>query len=119
MKQGEVIETYSKAEHYSSSINLGVNLEVEVSVSTVYEDAEGDLDEEFQIINYSFNRDVTRGMEKFRENAEEFSDYNFFPIISDYKAPTEATVMINSDDRVEVANLAEKLIQQVHEEIGL
>jgi len=117
--QGEVIGTYSKAEHYSSSINLGTNLEVDISVATVYEDAEGDLDEEFQIINYSFNRDVTRGMEKFRQNAEKFSEYDFFPIIGDYRAPTEATVMINSDDRVEVANLAEELIQQVHEEIGL
>ncbi|WP_414837573.1 hypothetical protein ACK3SF_04855 [Candidatus Nanosalina sp. VS9-1] len=117
--QDEVISGYDKAEHYSSSIQLDRGLEADITVFTVYRDAEGDLDEEFQMIEYIFSRDVSRGLEKFRERAEEFSDYRFFPIIGDHRAPSEATVMINDDDRVEVAEFAEELIEEVHSEIGL
>lgn len=118
--QDEVISGYSKAEHYSSTVQLEEGPEVDINVYTVYRDAEGDLDEEFQMIEYIFDRDASRGLEKFRSTADEFSDYDFFPIVGDHRSSSsEATVMIESEDRIEIAEFAEKLVQQVHSEIGL
>lgn len=116
----EVISGYDKAEHYSSTVQLDQDLEVDVKVFSVYRDAEGDLDQNFQIIEYIFDRDVSRGLEKFRSRADEISSYDFYPIIGDHRsAPSEATVMIESDDRVEEAEFAEELVRKVHSEIGL
>ena len=118
--QEEVISGYDKAEHYSSTVQLDQGLEVDVKVFSVYRDAEGDLDQNFQMIEYIFDRDVSRGLEQFRSRADGFSSYDFYPIIGDHKSSSsEATVMIESDDRVEVAEFAEELVQQVHSEIGL
>lgn len=117
--EDQVFRGYNKAEHYSSEIELETGLKADIQVFTVYGDSKGPLDEEFQMINYTFDRDVTRGLERFRERADEFTEYRFFPIIGDYSGPVEATVMINISDRVEASNLAEELIQEVHDEIGL
>lgn len=114
-----VFRGYDKVEHYESTVELEKDFQVNIQVFTVYGDAEGVLEDEFQMINYSFNRDVTRGLEIFRSRADEFTDYRFHPIIGDYRGPVEATVMINTDDRVKASNLAEELVQDVHEEIGL
>lgn len=117
--QEDVFNGYDKAEHYSSDLELGRGLGVEIQVFTVYGDVEGLLDDEFQMINYTFDRDVSRGLEKFRERSDEFTDYRFFPIIGEHRGPVEATVLIDTDDRVEASNLAEELVQEVHDKIGL
>ena len=109
---------YEKVEHYSNSKELDQNLEVELKVFSVYRDAEGDLEEDFQMIKYSFNRDITKGAEEFRQKADEFSDYDFFPITGEY-SPENMTVMVNSSGRIDVANFAEELVEDVHSEIGL
>lgn len=117
--QDDVLNGYEKAEHYSSSVNLERDLEANIRVFTVYGDSTDSMDEEFQMINYRFNRDASRGLQQFRERAEEFTDYDFFPVISNHRDDTEMTLMINIEDRVEASNLAEHLIEKAHEEIGL
>lgn len=117
--QDDVLNGYEKAEHYSSFVNLEEDLEANIRVFTVYGDSANSMDEEFQMIQYRFNRDVTRGLNQFREKSDEFTDYNFFPIINNQRGPTEMTLMINIEDRVEASDLAEHLIEKAHEDIGL
>ncbi len=117
--EDQVFNEYGKVEHYQSTVDLENNLQVKVQVFTVYHDSTGDLEEEFQMINYTFSRDATRGLESFRSRSNEFTDYDFYPVIGDHRGPVEATLMIDTDDRVEASRIAEKLLQEVHEEIGL
>jgi len=117
---GEVLDSYDRVEHYSSSVSLDINLDADITVFTVYGDSTDSMDEEFQMIEYSFNRDVSRGLSKFRGRAEEFTEYRFFPILDNSEERTDMTLMINNlSDRAEASNLAEELVKQVHEEIGL
>ena len=115
----KVLSGYDRAEHYSSSVGLDKDLGADIRVFTVYGNSTNSMDEEFQMINYRFNRDVSRGLQQFRERAEEYTDYNFFPVINNHRDDTEMTVMIDTDDRVEASDLAEHLIEKAHEEIGL
>ena len=115
----DMLEGYDRVEHYSSCLSLEKGLDADITVFTVYSDSTDSMDEEFQMIEYNFNRDVSRGLERFREKTDEFTNYRFFPVINDTRGPTEMTVMIDTDDRVEASTLAEELIEQAHEEIGL
>ena len=116
---GKVFDGYDRVEHYNSTLALENELEAEIQVFTVYSDSTESMKDEFQMIEYNFNRDVSRGLERFREKTDEFTNYRFFPVINDTRGPTEMTVMIDTDDRVEASTLAEELIEQAHEEIGL
>jgi len=119
--------SYRTSEHYRNVLDLQDDLSVTVQVFSAYGDPQN-LEEGFQIVEYTFEEDVEDKLLEFRERCEEFYDENgfpespFYPVVGGYGDTTECTLHIEAGtepiDMVSAAQFADNLIRQVHEEIG-
>ena len=74
--------------------------------------------EVFQQIEYSFNGDVKEELEEFRENHQDFYDYDAVPVVGTFGDRIEMTLHVDIDDMVEAKCLAERLLKDIEAEIG-